>query len=186
MKRNKLLFAAMIFAGASSIALAQHGSHGGGGLGNGYDGPSIEDLRKRAMIQATEGQRSQLQNCSQVATRARSQAQTLKTPVPGSGPDFDRVRQQWTALRQEVEGMQTSHAAFVANLRAEQQTALKGRLQKIEQLRGDLTSLLAATDQDLAQNTPDSKRITGRVKDVEKLLKKWEKQHREIGSEIGA
>jgi hypothetical protein len=40
-------------------------------------------------------------------------------------------------------------------------------------------------DRDLERDTPNAKGVADRAKEVEKAIKKWQKQHREIGSDMG-
>jgi malonyl CoA-acyl carrier protein transacylase len=49
----------------------------------------------------------------------------------------------------------------------------------------ELTSRFETMGRDLVEATPDAKRLATHAKEPEKTLKKWQKQHRELGSEMG-
>ena len=182
MKTTKLLFVAMIFAGASSLALAQHGGHSGGFGYPGHD-HSAEDLQRKIKIQANEGQRAQLRTCLELTERLRMVVADMRDRSDQSATQLARIRQRWSQLLRQ--SMQSDHEAFLNSLNADQQAALKDRLQKMDKTWSELASRYDETDRDLAQSAPDTKRLADQAKDLEKSLKKWQKQHRELGSEMG-
>ena len=183
MKTKKWFFAAMIFAGASSIALAQHGGHAGGGLGYPGHDQSMEDLQKKARIQATDEQRTQLRTCVGVSERLRMLAADMKKPAHPAESDWAKARQRWNEVLRH--GMQSHHQAFLESLNADQQAALKDRLRKMDKTWSELSARFETMDRDLAEAAPDAKRLSAHAKELEKSLKKWQKQHRELGSEMG-
>jgi hypothetical protein len=182
MKTKRLFLAAMIFAGASSLALAQHGGHSGGGGYAGHD-QSMEGLQKKMKVQATEEQRTQLRTCSELSERLRMLAADMEKPSNLSTTDLGRVRQQWSGLL--LQAMQDDHQAFMGSLNADQQVALKDRLRKMDNVWSELASRFETMDRDLTQTAPDAKLFAGHAKELEKSLKKWQKQHRDLASEIG-
>jgi hypothetical protein len=183
MKTKRLFFAAMIFAGASSFALAQHGGHSGGGGGYPGHDQSMEDLQRKMKVQATEEQRTQLRTCLELAERLHMLAADMKDRANLSGTELGRLRQRWSKLLRQR--MQSDHEAFLGSLTTDQQAALKDRLWKMDKVRAELTSRFETLDRDLAQTAPDNKLLAGHAKELEKSLKKWQKQHRDLGSEIG-
>lgn len=184
MKKTKSLLTAMLLAGVSSIALAQHGGHGGGGgFGQAGHDPSMEDLQKKMKIQATDGQRTQLRTCFELSERLRVQAAELEKPRNLSESDRAMVREQWSELLHQV--MKGGHEAFRQSLNADQQSALKGRLHSMDKTWSELSSRVETMDRDLAETAPDPKRLSNHAKELEKSLKKWEKQHGELASQMG-
>lgn len=183
MKTKRLFFAAMIFAGASSLALAQHGGHGGGGLGYPGHDQSMEDLQKKARIQATDEQRTQVRTCVGLSERLSMLAAEMKNPAHQSESEWAKARQRWNEVLHHA--IESHHQAFLASLNADQQAALKGRLRKMDKTWSELSARLEAVDRDLAEVAPDAKRLSAHAKELEKSLKKWQKQHRGLGSEMG-
>ena len=184
MKTTKAFLAMILFAGAASLALAQHAGHGGGGgFGQASHDPSMEDMQRKMKIQATNEQRTQLRTCLELSERLRAMAEGVKEHANLSESERAMVREQWSELLRQT--MKGDHEAFVGSLNSDQQVALKGRLHKMDKTWADLTSRFDAMDSDLAASTPDAKRLSDHVKELEKSLKKWEGEHRELGSEIG-
>ena len=184
MNRTKSFLTAIFLASVSSLALAQHGGHAsGGGFGHAGHDPSMEDLQKKMRIQATDEQRAQLRTCLDLSERFRVLAEGMMKPTNLPEPEWRKVREQWgEGLRQ---AMQSDHEAFVKSLNADQQAALKGRLRKMDKVWSDVASHFETMDHGLAETAPDAKRLADHAKQLEKSLKKWQKQHRELGSEIG-
>jgi chromosome segregation ATPase len=176
MKTKRLFFTVMLLVGAASIALAQRGGHhGNGGFGNvGHD---------QSKVQATEEQRTQLRTCSELSERLRMLAADMENPSNLSATDLGRVRQQWNGLL--LQAMQGDHQAFLGSLDADQQAALKDRLRKMDKAWSELASRFEIMDRDLTQTAPDARLLAGHAKELEKSLKKWQKQHRELESQMG-
>lgn len=183
MKKTKSFLTA-IFLAVSSLALAQHGGHGGGGgFGHAGHDPSMEDLQRKMKIMATNEQRTQLRDCLGATERLRTLAADMRKPAQLSEPESLKAHQRWNEeLRQ---AMQNHHQAFVEGLNPDQQAALKDRLRKMDKTWSELSSRFEVMDRDLAEATPDAKRLSDHAKELEKSLKKWQKQHRELGSEMG-
>lgn len=183
MKTTKRLFlVAMIFAGASPLALAQRGGRAGG-LGYPGHNQSMENLQKKIKLQTTEEQRAQLRTCSELSEGLRLLAAEMKNPGNLSGIELGRVRQQWSGS--PLQTMQGDHQTFLRSLNVDQQAALKDRLRKIDKAWSELSSRFKTMDLDLAQTAPNTKVLANHAKEMEKSLKKWQKQHRELGSEMG-
>lgn len=184
MKSTESFLAAIFLAGVSSLALAQHGGHGGGGgFGQAGHDSSMEGMQRKMNIQATNEQRTQLHTCLELSERLRMMTGEMKKVTDLSESERAKVREQWSALlRQE---MQSDHQAFVESLNADQQAALQGRVRKMDKTWSELTSRFEVMDRDLAEAAPEAKRFSDHVKELEKSLKKWQKQHRELESEMG-
>lgn len=184
MKRTKSFLTAIFLAGVSSLALAQHGGHGGGGgFGNAGHDPSMDDLQRKIKIQATDEQRTQLRTCVGVSERLRMLAADMKKPAHPAESDWAKARQRWNEVLRH--GMQSHHQAFLDSLNVDQQAALKDRLRKMDKTWSELSARFETMDRDLAEAAPDAKRLSAHAKELEKSLKKWQKQHRELGSQIG-
>ena len=179
MRIAKFFLTLVSLAGVSSLALAQRGAHHSGGV----FGRPVIDLQEKMKIQATDEQRAQLRACSELSDRLRTLATGMKNLRNLSQTELEGVHQQWSATL--LRAMQGDHQAFVGSLNADQQAALKARLQKMDKLWSELASRLDRMDRDLAQTAPDGKRLADHAKEAEKTLKKWQKQHREIESAMG-
>jgi hypothetical protein len=134
-------------------------------------------------IRASDEQGTQLRTCLSVSERLRMLAADLTQPGRLSESEWVKAHQRWN----EVLGlaMQMHHQAFLESLNADQQSALNGRLRKMDKTWSELSFRFESMHRDLAEAAPDAKRVSGHVEGLEKSLKKWEKQHRELGSEIG-
>jgi chromosome segregation ATPase len=183
MKRTNSFLTAIFLAGVSSLALAQHGGHSGGGFGTAAHDQSVDDMQKKMKIQATDEQRSQLRTCVDASERLLMLAADVKKPAGLSEPGSAEAHQRWNEVLRRA--MQGHHQAFLESLNADQQAALKGRLQKMDKTWSELSARFETIDRDLAEAAPDAKRLSAHAKELEKSLKKWQKQHRELGSEIG-
>jgi NAD-dependent oxidoreductase involved in siderophore biosynthesis len=179
MRIAKFFLMLVSLASVSSLALAQRGAHHSGGV----FGRPVIDLQERMKIQATDEQRTQLRACSELSDRLRALATSVRNPRNLSKTELEGVHQQWSATL--LQAMQGNHLAFVGSLNADQQAALKGRLRKMGKVWSELASRFEGMDRDLAQTPPDTKRLAGHAKEVEKTIRKWQKQHREIEAEMG-
>lgn len=179
MRIAKFFLTLVSLASVSSLALAQRGGHHSGGV----FGRPVIDLQEKMKIQATDEQRTQLRACSELSDRLRTLATSVKDPRNRAQTELEGVHQQWSAMLLRV--MHGDHQAFVESLNADQQAALKDRLRKMDKVWSELASRFERMDRDLAQSAPDSKRLADDAKGVEKTLKKWQKHHREIESEMG-
>lgn len=172
----------MIFAVVTtSIVQAQRGAHHSTSLWARARGQS-EELQRKAKIQATAEQRVRLRNCFEMARLARTFSESLKNRTSLSETVLGKTRQSSEVVRW---GIQSGHEAFLQSLNTDQQTGLKDRLRKLDRAWSELAARFDRTDRDLRQTTPDLKVVSGDAKDLEKSLKKWEKQHRELQLEMG-
>lgn len=183
MKNKRLFFTAMILAGLSSVALAQHGGHAGGGLGHSGHDQSMEDLRKKMEVPATEGQRVQLRTCSELSEHLLMLTTGMKNPGNLSETELGKIRQQWSGWL--LQAMQSDHQAFLGSLTADQQAVLRDRLRKADKVWSELSLRFETVDRDLAQTEPNTRLLAGHAKELEKSLREWQKQHRKLGSGMG-
>lgn len=165
--------------GVSSLALAQRGAHHGGGV---FGRPMV-DLQEKRKIRANEEQRTQLRTCLELSERFRMLAADMMKPASLSEAELAKAREQSSGLLRQA--MQRSHESFGKNLNADQQAVLKDRLRRMGKTWSELVFRFETMDHDLAEAAPDAKRLASHAKGLEKTLKKWQKQHREIGSEMG-
>jgi hypothetical protein len=179
MRIAKFFLTLVSLASVSSLALAQRGAHHSGGV----FGRPVIDLQEKMKIQATGEQRTQLRACSELSDRLRTLATSMRNPRNLSQTELEGVHQRWSATL--LQAMQGDHQAFVGSLNVDQQAALKDRLRKMDKVWSELASRFEMMDRDLAQTPPDAKRLADHAKEVEKTLRKWQKQHREIESEMG-
>ena len=178
MKRAKFFLMAIGLAGLSTAALGQRG-----GYHSGHSGRPAVDVQQQVKIRASDEQRTQLRTCLGVSERLRMVAAEMKKPAHLSETEWTEARRRWNEVLSHA--MQNHHQVFVDGLNAEQQAALKDRVRQIDKTRSELASRFETMDRDLAEAVPDAKRVSAHAKELEKSLKKWQKQHRALGSEIG-
>lgn len=177
MKRTRFFLAMLFLAGGvSSLALAQRGYHG-------HFGRPTVDVQQQAKIQATEEQRAQLRTCLGVAERLLMLAADIRKPAHLSDSEWVKAHQRWNEVLQQA--MQSHHQAFLKSMNEDQQAALKNYLTRMDKTWSQVSSRFEIVNRDLAAATPDARRISAHAREWEKSLKKWHKQHREMGSEIG-
>lgn len=179
MRIAKFFLTLVSLAGVSSLALAQRGAHHGGGV---FGRPMV-DLQEKRKIQATNEQRTQLRTCLELSERFRMLAADMMKPASLSEAERAKAREQSSGLLRQA--MKRSHESFGKNLSADQQAALKDRLRRMGKTWSELVSSFETMDRDMAEAAPDAKRLASHAKELEKTLKKWQKQHRELRSEMG-
>ncbi|MBI3476387.1 MAG: hypothetical protein HY010_11695 [Acidobacteria bacterium] len=134
-------------------------------------------------VQATEEQRTQLRTCVGASERLLMLAADMKKAAALSEPGSAEAHQRWNEVLRHA--MQSHHQVFLQSLNTDQQADLKDRLRKMDKTWSELSARFETMDRDLAEGTPDAKRLSAHAKELEKSLKKWQKQHRELGLEIG-
>lgn len=178
MKTTTLFLTVILVGGISSSAPAQRGAHHTGAP----RGPVV-DVQQQMKIRASDEQGNQLRTCVSVSERLRMLAAELAQPGRLSESDWVKAHQRWNEVLGRA--MENHHQAFLKSMNADQQSILNGRLRKMEKTWSQLSSRFEAVQSDLAEQAPDAKRASNHAKGLEKSLKKWEKQHRELGSEMG-
>lgn len=178
MKITKLFLTVIVVGGISSWAPAQRGAHHTGALGR-----PVVDVQQQMKIRASDEQDAQLRTCVSVSERLRMLASELAQPGRLSESDWVKAHQRWNEVLGRA--MENHHQAFLKSLNADQQSALNGRLRKMEKTWSQLSSRFETVHRDLAEPAPDAKRVSDHAKGLEKSLTKWEKQHRELGAEMG-
>lgn len=173
----------MIFAVvATSFVAAQRGSHPSTSLWATARRQSAEEPERKARLKATVEQRVRLRNCFEMARLARMLGVDLKNPASLSATVLGKTHHSSELVRW---GIQSGHEAFLKSLNANQQTGLKNRLRKLDHAWPELAARFDRIDRDLGETVPDATVLSGDAKDLEKSLKKWERQHRELGLEMG-
>jgi uncharacterized protein (DUF3084 family) len=81
--------------------------------------------------------------------------------------------------------MQQEHDRFMQGLSEEQRAALRDRIRKMDQARDRIHTQSPQMDQEMSQANPDAQRIATQAREMEKVVKEWQKQYRSLGSEIG-
>lgn len=179
MKFTKLFLTVILVGGLSNWTSAQRGGgHHGGELGR-----PVVDVQQQMKIRASQEQATQLRTCVSVSERLRMLAADLTQPGRLSESDWVKAHQRWNEVLSQA--LQIHHQAFLKSLNADQRSGLNARLRQMDKTWSELSSRLATVDRDLATAAPDAKSVSGHAKGLKKSLKKWEKQHREVGSEMG-
>lgn len=176
MRIAKFLLALVSLTGVSSLALAQRGYHG-------HLGRPAVDPQEKVKIQANDAQRDQLHICLSLSERLRLLAADLRKPAHLSESEWVRNHRRWNEVLRQA--MESHHQAFLERLNADQRATLRDRLRTMDKTSLELSSRFETVDADLADAAPDAGRVSAHAKELEKNLKKWHKQHRKLGSEMG-
>ncbi len=140
--------------------------------------------RDQARIHATAQQRDQLRACDQSADQIRQRARDLARTAQRSGSQAEPMRAQATQLRQQFRSMQEEHNRLMQSLRPEQKTAWQERIRKMEQIREQAEAQLSSIEGELAHTYPDGRRIAERAREMERLMKAWQEQYREMNEQM--
>lgn len=81
--------------------------------------------------------------------------------------------------------MQQEHDRFMNGLSDEQRAGMQGRTRSMDQARDRLNNRVQQLDDELAKPEPDRKRMREHATEVEKAMKEWQKQYRNMGSDMG-
>jgi chromosome segregation ATPase len=206
MSKRALIFAAALLLAAAPVVVAQgRGGKGGGGQHQGQ--PSGQQgqqpdmgqrggqqgqgqqqgtgAQQRQQIHATNQQRGQYENCTQSSDRVRTQAHKMADAAKGGGANNAEFREQHQQLRNEIRTMQQENERFMNGLSDEQRAGMQDRTRSMDQARDRLNNRMQQLDEEIAKPEPDRKRIGAHVTEVEKAMKEWQKQYRNMGSDMG-
>jgi len=67
----------------------------------------------------------------------------------------------------------------------EQRAGMQDRIRQMDQSRDRLNNRMQQLDDELAKPSPDHQRIREHATEVEKAMKEWQKQNRNMGSDMG-
>ncbi len=206
MNKRAVTFAAALLLAAAPVVVAQgHGQGGGGqrqrppsgqqgqrpdmsqrggqqGQGQGQQQGTRDQQRQR--IHATDQQRGQYENCTQSADRVRTQARKMADAAKGGGANNAEFRQQHQQLRQEIRTMQQENDRFMNGLSDEQRAGMQDRIRNMDQARDRVNNRMQQLDDELAKPEPDRKRIREHATEMDKAMKEWQKQYRNMGSDM--
>ncbi len=207
MRRKLMIPAMVILLSAPSVILAQRGGQGHGGQGRGgqqgQGSPPATQQRggsqqgsqtgqqtgsrdqQEKRIHTTDQQRDQHKTCTDSADRLRRQSGEISQLTQGSNFDLSQAREQRDRLHDETRILTKEHDRFMKNLSAEQRSVMGEEIQKMDKSRDRLEERLQAMDQQLDQANPDRNRINERARELEEAVEAFQRQHREMGSQMG-
>ncbi|MCL6481680.1 MAG: hypothetical protein K6U02_08135 [Firmicutes bacterium] len=136
--------------------------------------------RDQKRIYATTEQRNQIRTCNQSADEIRQRARELARTAQHSGWQAGSMREQVTRLRQQFRSLQEEHNRLMQGQDAEQRAVLQERIRNMEQLGERVEAELSTIEGELANTKPDGKRIAGHVREIERYMKEWQEQYREM------
>ncbi len=139
----------------------------------------------RKQVQATDLQRDQLRTCTSSADRIRQQARDMANAASGAGFKAEQARQQRDQLREQIQTMQQEHNRLIQGLSQEQKAQLQERIRLIDQQYDRAHNQLQAMDQELGQANPSGKHISQQAREIERAMNEWQKQYRNMSSEMG-
>jgi chromosome segregation ATPase len=194
-----VLMMAVFLLFATSISAQAQGRGGGqskgrtttaGQAGRGQSGKQGQQgqqggTQDRKRIQATDQQRDQLRTCTSSADRIRQQAREMANTASGAGFKVDQARQQRDQLREQIQTMQQEHERLVQGLSQEQKAQLQERIRVMDQQHARVRNQLQAMDQEFGQAQPNGKRISQQARETERAMNEWQKQYRNMSSEMG-
>jgi len=205
MKREFLALAAIVSLTASPVLYAQRGGGGGGQRGGGGgmqgQGPTTTGQQRgaqqgqggaqmgtrdqqRQRIHATDQQQDQYRTSTQAADRVRTQARDMAKAAKGGGVNNEEFRQQHTQLRNEIQTMQQEHDRFAQGLSEDQRASLQDRIRRMDQARDRVHTQSQQMDQEMTQANPDGKRVATQAREMEKAMNEWQKQYRNVASDL--
>ena len=141
--------------------------------------------RDRIRIHATDQQRDQYRTCDQSMDRIRTRARDMAKASSSPGFNADQARQNRDQLRNELRVMEQEHERLMQGLNGEQKEAIAEHHRNMEQIHQRINTRLQEMDQELAQATPNGQRAAEQARAIEREMKQWQKQHREMGDELG-
>jgi len=199
MLRRSLMLAAILVGVLDPFLWAQGG---GGARGGGMGGPQGQrqttmgqprgpqgekaglSEQQRQRIRATDQQRDQYRTSTQAANRVRTRAREMARVAKGAGFNSEAFRQLHVQLQNEITLWQQEHEQFMAALTEEQQTATQERDREMDREMEELDVWAEAMDEELKQESPDPKQLAKQAREIEKATKNWQKQHRQLGSDL--
>jgi chromosome segregation ATPase len=171
--------------GAAGSQPGQGGPEGGqrsGQAGAGKQGTLDQKLER---IHATDQQRAQLKDCVQSADQVRERARQMAAAAKGESANSEEFRRRHEQLRQEIQIMQQERDRFMNGLTEEQRSTLQSRIRAMDRARDRLNDRLRLLNDEMGKPEPDRKRIRDHVTGVETAAREWQKQLREVSSEMG-
>jgi hypothetical protein len=206
---NKVVATALALTVAGALATAapgsasQHGPTGGGHPPDPHDrAPAAEPRgdqerqhaqehqrvheQRHEQVRASEEQRRQLHAGSECASRAMTQAREMERVSKRAGFSLGEAQRQQDRVREEVRTLAQEQQRLEAGMSAEQRSGLQDRLSRLEQERLRVEEHVRALDGGLAAPAPDPKRIAAHSRDLERSLKRWQKEHRALSADMGA
>lgn len=159
------------------------GQQGQQGSRTGQQSGTRDQQEKR--IHTTDQQRDQHKTCTDSADRLRRQSGEISQLTQGSNFDLSQAREQRDRLHDETRILTKEHDRFMKNLSAEQRSVMGEEFQKMDKSRDRLEERLQAMDQQLDQANPDRNRINERARELEEAVEAFQRQHREMGSQMG-
>lgn len=192
--KSRVLVLGVALLLAAPFALAQGKGQGGGSKrpeatsqGKGQRSGDMDRTREqdRQRIHATDQQRDQYRTCTMAADRARKQARDMSHDARGQRFNSSEARRQREQLRNELRMMEEEHARFMNGLSEEQRGEMREQIRNLEQARERLQLRLQELDQELGSASVSGNRVEERAREVERVIKEWQKAHRHIGAGLG-
>jgi uncharacterized coiled-coil DUF342 family protein len=109
----------------------------------------------------------------------------MQQSAKGGAFSTAEVRQQRDRLRDRIRDMEQAHDRLMQGLNQEQKDALRDRIQNMQRDRDRIRKQLQEIDAEVANGSPNRDRIRKQTRELEKAAERWQKQHRELGKELG-
>jgi hypothetical protein len=142
--------------------------------------------QRQEQVRASEEQRRQLRTGSECASRARTQAREMERVSKGANFSLAEAQRQQDRVREEVRTLAQEQQRLEAGMSPDQRSGLQDRLRSLEQDRLQVEEHVRALDSGLGAPKPDAKLIAAHARDLERSLKRWEKEHRGLSDDMGA
>ena len=160
------------------MATGQRGGQQQGGYSRGAG------TQERKRVHVSRQQRDQLRNCTQSGEQVRRQARDMTQVGKGGRFDAPAARRQRDQLRTHVDQMLGQQGRFMQNLDAGQRNQLRDWSQKMDLTRNRLQTHFQALDEELGKENPNPETVRRRARNLEKELKKFEKDNRKLGEQL--
>jgi len=190
MKRIVFFLVVVVLSG-SLIVFAQ--MRGGGGQRGGQrgGGPQMSgpqhhpDPHHGQMQQQQERQQSRTHECEQWCAKAREEARHLERYCDSSRFETATARQLGRQLSERLQAMEEHHSALRERLSAAQRERQQKRLEAMEASQQRWRGALAEVERELGKETPGREAVRGRVRSLDKELKKFQKEMHALEDSLG-
>ncbi len=161
------------------------GSGQGQGQGNVWgEGQAGVGQKEQKRIHTTQQQRDQISSCNKLADGIQKQARKMAQTKSGNF-NVEDANQQRVQIRDQFQTMEQEHERLMNGLDAAQNQAWQKQIRNMDAFRQQLKMKLQEMDTELGSANPDSKRITERAKEMERIMNNWRKEYNTFSSQAG-
>lgn len=187
MKRIVFFLVVVVLSG-SLIVFAQmrggSGQRGGGGPRGGrqMSGPQHHPDPHHGQMQQQQGRTHE---CEHSCVKAREEARHLERYCESSRFEAATARQLGRQLAERLQAMEEHHSALRERLSADEREREQKRLEAMDASQQRWRGALAEVERELGKDTPSREAVRGRVRSLDKELKKFQKEMHALEDSLG-